>query len=284
MLVRRLLFVSALGLGLLGACGGDTNDSNVVAGGGAGGVGTPDAEVDSSGGAGGAAASAGSGAAPVDASAPDSGDATAADSGDGSSIDELGCPPGAVKFEQLGLVHAPTVGNEYKRVTFKPPAGLYAEVRLALEVFAPDWNDPTAGMRHMLFWFARDGKHFDLFGYAALVAQKTVLLRHGIGIAAGAKPKITASATLPMPETYHVRYRYDMAGGVAVLDLTRGTPAVPVAKLTDVPNVQNIAIGANGTVDVDLGNQGPTDPYPNPQEPPQYGWTFSDLRVCLIPQ
>ncbi len=216
----------------------------------------------------------------------DASDGSTAETGaDGGAVyDSIHCPAGGVLFEKLGLVHAPTVGNEYHRETFKPPAGVYADVRLQLDVFAPGWNDPTTSMRYLLFWFARNGKHLDLFGYAALVAKHSVLLRHGIGITAGNKPKLTTSATLPMPETYHVAYRYDMAGGVALLDLTRGPNRTPVAQLKGVPNVSNISIAANGTVDVDLGNQGPNDPYPNPQEPPQYGWKYENLRVCLIPQ
>jgi hypothetical protein len=237
--------------------------------------------LDSAAGTGGSAG--GGGGAAVDAGAD--GDVSTADSaadGDSATVDPLACPPGAVLFEKLGLVHEPTLGNAYHRETFKPPPGDYAEARLQLDVYAPGWSDPTSGMRHMLFWFARDKKHFDLFGYAALVAKNGVLLRHGIGILAGDKPKLTANTPLPMPDTYHVAYRYDMAGGVASLKLTRGAPPVPVAELTDIPNVTSISIGANQTIDVDLGNQGPDDPYPNPQEPPQYGWKFSDLRVCMI--
>ena len=196
----------------------------------------------------------------------DASDGSTAETGaDGGAVyDSIHCPAGGVLFEKLGLVHAPTVGNEYHRETFKPPAGVYADVRLQLDVFAPGWNDPTTSMRYLLFWFARNGKHLDLFGYAALVAKHSVLLRHGIGITAGNKPKLTTSATLPMPETYHVAYRYDMAGGVALLDLTRGPNRTPVAQLKGVPNVSNISIAANGTVDVDLGNQGPNDPISEP--------------------
>lgn len=210
-------------------------------------------------------------------------DDAAADAGS-QVVDAIHCPANGVLFEKLGLTHAPTMGDAYKRVTFKPPAGVYREVRLQVDVFAAKWNDPTTGTRYNMFWFARNGKNLDLFGYAALVAKHTVLLRHGIGIAAGNKPKITARAMLPMPATYHAVYRYNMAGGVAALDVSRGAAWTTVAQLRGVPNVTSISIGTNGTVDVDLGNQGPSDPYYNPAEPPQYGWRYSNLRVCLIPQ
>lgn len=211
----------------------------------------------------------------------------AAGAGGSGVLDTIHCPANGVLFERLGLVHAPTSndpsGAAYA-VSFHPPPGTYAEVRLQVDVYAPGWNDPTSGYRYSLFWFARNAKNLDLFGYGFLAAHSTVVLRNGIGITAGNKPKITMSANLPMPATYHVAYRYDMAGGHAELDLTRGPSRTPVAQLKNVPNVTSISIAANGTLDVGLGNNGTTSQYYNPQEPPQYGWKWSNLRVCAIAQ
>jgi len=188
---------------------------------------------------------------------------------------ERPCPDGAVCFSMPGLVHAPTVGDEVRRVSLHPPAGDYGAIHVELDVYHGGWAPDPEAVRHNIFWLAHDKRNRDMYGYVNFVKPHTVLLRHGIDQAQGDKAKLTDNAPLPADRVYSFAYDYDVAAAEILLRVTSGGELV--SEIADAPNTDTIHFGSSQTLDFDLGFPGDE----NVQEPATYGWEYRDLWVVL---
>jgi len=222
-------------------------------------------------------------AAPLDAAAADAAamdsavpDAAPPDAAVPTACSNYPCPAGATCYEDNGLVHAPTPAYPVHRLTYTPPAGTYTRFRLEMDVYHGGWS-ASGGLRHNLFWLARDARNFDLIGYANFEMPSTVHLVHGYGMVHGDKTKLRTNASLPEYETYHLSYTYDPGGQTLSFTVTRGGNVV--SSQTDTPNVTSISWNGSVTIDIDFGFVEGL----NPTEPATYGWEYRNVCLQMIP-
>lgn len=219
-----------------------------------------------------------------DTSVEDSSVQDGADAWDGmDSAEEPSCPSGAVCFEEPGLFHEPTEGNEVRRLTTTPPDGSYGSMELELDVYHGGWSTDPDAVRHNIFWLAHNARNFDLYGYVNFEKPGTLHLVHGMGMVHGDKPKLREPADLAEYETYHVRYLYDASGSLIDLVVTRA--GAEVGRITTEPNIDVIVFNPGDFIAIDFGFAvDPDTGLPlNPAEPPTYGWRYMNLKLTLYP-
>jgi hypothetical protein len=175
-------------------------------------------------------------------------------------------------FSRPGVFFTPTVAQDYRRERFAIPAGSYSSLHFRVEVFHNGWQQPPSGL-HMLFWLAKAGRHFNLYGFAALKGPgaNAILFRHGIGIPAAQKPKFEQNFPTQPGRTYVVDYVYNPVADNLVLKIL-DTSGNVLHQIVHAPNVNQIHIepGEDLTADFSfvLGH--------NPNEPPTYGWQYKN--------
>lgn len=184
------------------------------------------------------------------------------------------CPQNAFCFSKSGTFFAPTVRDDYRRENFSVPAGSYSSLHLSVEVVNGGWAEPTSGL-NLMFWLARNGRHFNLYGFAGFKgpSRNTVLFRHGIGIVAGDKPKFESNFVSQIGQTYIFDYTYNPAEGFLDLQILDKSGKV-LWRATDKPNVKSIDIPAGEVITADFSNRLGA----NPAEPPSYGWQYKNLQ------
>lgn len=189
------------------------------------------------------------------------------------------CPAGSSCFSVAGLVHQPTRGNEYHRVTpFRPPVGTYSKIRLQMDVTHGGWSSVNPAAQHEIFWFVQNNNK-DMIGYTSLrgPGRELALLRHGFNQTHGEKSKVLEGFEAQPGTRYHYDYLYDAAGRQIVLSIQED--GVEVLRLTDTPNIRSITVAEKDLFLVDLS-------FPltgNLEEAPTYGWLYENLHVEFIP-
>ena len=189
------------------------------------------------------------------------------------------CPAGSSCFSVAGLVHKPTRGNEYHRVTpFRPPVGTYSKVRLQMDVTHGGWSNVNPGAQHEIFWFVQNNNK-DMIGYTSLrgPGKQLALLRHGFNQTHGEKSKVLEAFDAKPGTRYRYDYLYDAAARQIVLSIQEN--GAEVLRLTDTPNIRSITVAEKDLFLVDLS-------FPltsNLEEAPSYDWLYENLLVEFIP-
>jgi hypothetical protein len=189
------------------------------------------------------------------------------------------CSAGALCYSKPGTFFVPTVSADYRRETFEVPPGNYSKLHMSLEVVPTGWHPPTNGL-NLVFWLARDGRHRNLYGFAGFKGPGSgqLLFRHGIGMEAGLKPKLTRNFLPTLGATYKIDFVYNTGNRTLTLKIMDAAGNV-LHELTDRTNVNVIELlpgEANITADFShrLGL--------NPVEPPSYGWQYRNLLIELF--
>ena len=181
-------------------------------------------------------------------------------------------------YGKSGTFFVPTVKDDYRRENFSVPAGTYSSLHFSVEVVNGGWAQPTSGL-NLMFWLARDGRHFNLFGFAGFKgpSRNTVLFRHGIGMVAGDKPKFESGFKSEIGQTYIFDYTYNPAEGFLDLKILDKSGKV-LWRATDKPNVKSIVIPEGEVITADFSNRLGA----NPAEPPSYGWQYRNLQFEIF--
>lgn len=201
--------------------------------------------------------------------------------GEANNPNPQGCGPQAAGYfcySRPGTFFTPTGANDYRRENFDVPAGSYSRMHMRLEVVHGGWTAPTGGL-HLVFWLAKAGRHFNLYGFAGFKGPNTnsLLFRHGIGIPAGDKPKFTRQFQAIPGQTYIIDYVYDPVARILELKVMDRDENV-LQHITDRPNVNQIHIEVGENITADFSNVLGA----NPAEPPSYGWQYRNLLIELI--
>ncbi len=187
------------------------------------------------------------------------------------------CPQNAVCYSKAGTFFIPSVRDDYRRENIAVPAGTYSSLHFSVEVVNGGWAQPTSGL-NLMFWLARNGRHFNLFGFAGFKGpnRNTVLFRHGIGMVAGDKPKFESNFVSQIGKSYIFDYTYNPAQGFLDLKILDKSGNI-LWRATDKPNVKNIVIPEGELITADFSNRLGA----NAAEPPSYGWQYRNLQFEL---
>lgn len=187
------------------------------------------------------------------------------------------CPAGATCYDFLSTPFQPTPGAPTRGIDMNLPSGQYSRINLEMDVFHGGWQNPSSGL-HNIIWFAKD-RNRNLYGYINFLGpnKNEVMLRHGIGVPQGQKAKILRALVAQPGTTYHFDYVYDTAAQRIELIVSQG--GQELVRIVDTPNVNNINVSPGERFRAGLG----FEPGANPNEPPTYGWRYSNLRVQFIP-
>ncbi len=190
------------------------------------------------------------------------------------------CAPGAVCFEEPGVFHVPTPAFPVFRKTVNPPAGNYSRLRALLTVTNGGWFSSRPSGVHNIFWLVQNARNRDMFGYVNVKGPNAnqIFIRHGFNLTQEQKPRADRSMAWAAGDTYHFEYIYDTAQNFIQLTVTDDAGNVK-ATLGGVPNINTISFNAGNTIDMDFGFVEGL----NPNEPPTYGWGYTDLVLELTP-
>lgn len=187
------------------------------------------------------------------------------------------CPQGAVCFEEQGTFFVPTLSAPTRGISMNVPPGSYTKIKLHMEVLHGGWQSPSSGL-HNIFCFVLGGNR-DQIGYVNFLGpnRDILLVRHGMGLSMGQKPRIERPFVAVPGEVYTFDYLYDtQARVISLLVSNRGQQ---VASVFAAPNVNRINVPANKNFLIGLS----FEPGLNPNEPPTYGWQYRNLIVEYHP-
>ena len=120
---------------------------------------------------------------------------------------------------------------------------------------------------------AINSRNVDLVGFTSVRKANTALMqRAGIGTGPGAKTKVIQDARLVEGRTYLMDYLYDASARVIAWNVIERASGRLVASIVDTPNVRAVRFDRDGHMGVDVSMNGS-----NRDEPPSYGWVYSDL-------
>lgn len=187
------------------------------------------------------------------------------------------CPDDATCFDFDGNFFTPSFQEPVRRIEMVVPPGVYRKARLNMDVLHGGWQQPTSGL-HNLFWFVLN-RNRDMIGYMNFRGpnQNNILIRHGLNLPQGDKPRITLPFQAQPGTTYNIDYAWDAAAGR--IDVTVSAGGQIVATVFGVPNVNQLNVGGSDRFLIDIG----FPPGLNPNEPPTYGWRYSNLHVEFSP-
>ncbi len=190
------------------------------------------------------------------------------------------CAPGAICFGEPGVFHVPSPAFPVFRKTVNPPAGTYSRLRALLTVTNGGWNSGRPSGVHNIFWLVQNARNRDMFGYVNVKGPNSnqIFIRHGFNLTQEQKPRVDRPLAWAAGDTYHFEYIYDTAQNFIQLTVTDDAGNVK-ATLGGVPNIGTISFGSGNTIDMDFGFVEGL----NPNEPPTYGWGYTDLVLELTP-
>ena len=190
-------------------------------------------------------------------------------------------PPidGAFLFEQPGIFHRPTGGNEVKHFDIPMPGNpRYSRILLDMDFTHGGWNNPSS-FNHNIFWLNRGNIwRSNNFGYVNAFGPNRNELKLTINAGLPAATVVTESAGVALQPgtTYHLAYDFNTNTNRITVVLSVG--GTPVASITEIPTVNSV-----NTVDdkwfIAFGHR-PDELGP---ELPTYGWSYSNLRIQWVP-
>lgn len=144
-------------------------------------------------------------------------------------------------------------------------AGSYQAVELEFSLRTTD-IDPTGAQ---IFWLGIN-RHRDLLGFT-VQRRSDLFVRHGLGVTHTNKARLVLPRTLQPNQTYRLSYSYN-AGGQVSLCVTDSQETRFCSHGT--ANVDSLTFTASDRLVLVMGSDG-TEAI----EPPQWGWTYSNIRL-----
>lgn len=189
------------------------------------------------------------------------------------------CPTGGTCFSFPGVVHAPSPGNEVRRLLFPFAPGLsYRQLHLQMEVFHGGWDNRSPDGIHNFFWLARNKYRSNTFGYvnARGPGKAIVTSLTNVNLAPGDTQRLVQNILLTPGATYRVDYLYDTIGGIIDLKIFNKATGALVVSLTDSTRVKKITTEGDGFL-MDLGLKRFSS------DVPSYGWSYNNLQLDFCP-
>lgn len=187
----------------------------------------------------------------------------------------------SIVYEEPGLFHRPTVGNESKRFNYSFPGNpTFSNIILDLDFKHGGWNPaaiPGESDNHAIFWLHRGSKwKANVFGYVNAFGPESDFVKSATNAGQDGIQAKSQAVTLQPGVTYHVRYEYNTQDNFYEVRITQG--GQELVRIRDVPTVDTIRTIENLWF-VDIGHMtGAVGP-----EVPSYGWEYSNLRVEWVP-
>lgn len=183
------------------------------------------------------------------------------------------------RFTRPGLVHRPSPGNAFLRLSAPLAGGTYSKLRARLTVVHGGWSPGRESKTHNIFWLARNATHFDCVGFTNVQGpgSNVIFNRHGFSQKHVDKARMEGRVALEPGKTYHFDYVFDTAAKSIVLAVMEADTRAPIVTLHGVPNVDSIELTTGGEITVEFGFT--DDPGANPNEPPTLGWEYRDFLL-----
>lgn len=192
-----------------------------------------------------------------------------------------GNTPGSVVYQADGHLHTATTGNP-KRILGVPVSRALNLKKMIVEVdFVPGpWNRERVPGNHAIIWVHRGKfRSNSVCNVNAFGPNKfTVKSNQNVDMPAGTVTAEEMGLTLEQGKKYHLRYVYDAETlNVTTEILAEGA----VLKRMSMPGTASnrvLTVPATGLV-VEFGH------YPGQEGPeiPSYGWSYSNLKIEMIP-
>lgn len=176
-----------------------------------------------------------------------------------------GCPSGWNCLNPDRTSH--TVRRQDLQYIFRAglEAGSYRSVELEFNLRTTS-IDPAGAQ---IFWLGIN-RHRDLLGFT-VQRRSDLFVRHGLGVTHTDKARLVLPRTLRPNQTYRLSYSYN-AGGEVSLCVTDSQEKRFCSRGT--ANVDSLSFTASDRLVLVMGSDGTEE-----IEPPQWGWTYSDIRL-----
>lgn len=175
------------------------------------------------------------------------------------------CPSGWTCLDPDRTSH--TVKRKDLQYVFRAvlDAGSYGAVKLSFHLRTSEYNPAGA----QIFWLGIN-RHRDLLGFA--VQRRTSLfVRHGLGVTHSEKARNVLPRTLAPHQDYDLTYTYAAGGDVSLcVTDSRGERFCSIG----TANVGALDIAPSDRLVLIMGGDGTEE-----IEPPQWGWTYSDIQL-----
>ena len=176
-----------------------------------------------------------------------------------------GCPSGWNCLNPDRTSH--TVRRQDLQYIFRAglEAGSYRSVELEFNLRTTS-IDPAGAQ---IFWLGIN-RHRDLLGFT-VQRRSDLFVRHGLGVTHTDKARLVLPRALRPNQTYRLSYSYN-AGGEVSLCVTDSQETRFCSRGT--ANVDSLSFTASDRLVLVMGSDGTEE-----IEPPQWGWTYSDIRL-----
>lgn len=194
-------------------------------------------------------------------------------------------PPGnAIVFESLGLVHAPTVGNE-SRVLAVPVSGTLSLRRLTIEwdVTPGPWTASRPDASHNMIWVHRGDKYrSNTMANVNAFGPPRSVVRSNQNMDLGARQVTSDEEAIVLQQgvTYHFRHVYDAESRTVTLTISAGGQTLATLQHAATARTGILVVPSTG-LRVHFGHGAPTTAQST--ELPTYGWEYRDLRIEMVP-
>ena len=148
-------------------------------------------------------------------------------------------------------------------------AGSYRAVELAFDLRTTD-IDPAGAQ---IFWLGIN-RHRDLLGFT-VQRRNDLFVRHGLGVTHTAKARLELPRALKPNQTYKLNYSYN-AGGEVSLCVTDSVTDNRQTRFCSrgTANVDSLTFDPSDRLVLVMGSDGR-----EAIEPPQWGWTYSNIKL-----
>jgi len=175
-----------------------------------------------------------------------------------------------------GLQHKATTEKPVKRLTWKPPVGMYRKAELKFNLVRGPWSAEHPEALHNVCWWTLAAKNTEMFGYLNHFGtpKERSHFRHGLDNEADEKTKEIFPWVPTEGEMVEVVLTWD--GQTKANVVWKDSSENEIASLGHWPtNKTDFEVDGKGIV-VDFGFPGT-----NPAEPASIGWEWSDVVLTL---
>ncbi len=184
-------------------------------------------------------------------------------------------------FSVAGTFHTATVSNPKKQISIPLQSALsLKKLVLDMDFTVGPWNRAKNPGNHALVWLYRDKFRGNTIANvnAFSPSKSSLKAAQNINLGPGATTQDEAGVPWELGKRYHLRYTYDAALNNITVVLSSGTATLKTLSFPGTAPNGVLSVPANGLT-VEFGH------YAN-QEGPEvasYGWSYSDLRIEMVP-
>ncbi len=175
------------------------------------------------------------------------------------------CPTGWTCLDLERTRHTVTRSNLQYRLGKRLAPGNYRNVELRFDLRTTSINPVGA----QIFWLGIS-RHLNLIGFT-VQRRNELFVRHGIGLKHSDKPRFVLPRPLAPNQNYSFRFSY-AAGGQVSLCVTNGSGDERCSR--EAANVDSLVFTAADQLLLVAGSDGKEE-----IEPPQWGWTYSNIEL-----